>query len=399
MLTRCLHDSIAVATAALWGLVGCSSPSPERRQITHQQWFKSCADIGLLSGSITGLCADDDYVYVAGSYTSSRGGIAALSAQSGEIVWQRLGIGLPNLSTPTRIIDKILFTDFANDLHCLSRTNGDLRWHKSLYRRTSGAVNQFSPLTDGHQCYIMREDRWAKDKFAIYAIKAEDGTLTWKQERNRPLKVAIDAAAEMLLLLSLGGDITLLSTHRGKVIASGRISLSGYPIWLDVIGERVLVLTNRSLSSYSIRNWKQLWEVPDILSGHSSSNTAESQRLYPRCGFPARVVNKTLWIFSQGRRCLESYDIRTGKRLSSNPVPQNLLMPCLWEMSETHWVGAFGADDEKVSALAVFDLASRRWAVYDASVVVRGGYRLLSMNGIGVFLAGMEGIYGFGVGN
>jgi len=68
-------------------------------------------------------------------------------------------------------------------------------------------------------------------------------------------------------------------------------------------------------------------------------------------------------------------------------------------MSETHWVGAFGADDEKVSALAVFDLASRRWAVYDASVVVRGGYRLLSMNGIGVFLAGIEGIYGFGVGN
>jgi len=106
MLTRCLHDSIAVATAALWGLVGCSSPSPERRQITHQQWFKSCADIGLLSGSITGLCADDDYVYVAGSYTSSRGGIAALSAQSGKIVWQRLGIGLPNLSTPTRIIDR-----------------------------------------------------------------------------------------------------------------------------------------------------------------------------------------------------------------------------------------------------------------------------------------------------
>jgi len=159
MLTRRLHDSIAVATAALWGLVGCSSPSPERRQITHQQWFKSCADIGLLSGSITGLCADDDYVYVAGSYTSARGGIAALSAQSGKIVWQRLGIGLPNLSTPTRIIDEILFTDFANDLHCLSRTNGDLRWHKSLYRRTSGAVNQFSPLTDGHQCYIMREDR------------------------------------------------------------------------------------------------------------------------------------------------------------------------------------------------------------------------------------------------
>jgi len=396
---RSLYDRIAIATAGLWGLVGCSSPSPERRQITHQQWFKSCADIGLLRGSITGLCADNDYVYVVGSYTSSLGGIAALSAQSGEVVWQRLGIGLPNLSTPTRIMDMILFTDFANDLYCLSRRNGDVVWHKSLYRRTSGAVNQFSPLTDGHQCYIIRADRWVKDKFAIYAIKAEDGTMTWKQQRNQPPKVAIDAATERLLLLSFGGDITLLSTHLGKVIASGRISLSGYPIWLDLIGERVLVLTNQSLSSYSIRNWKQLWEVPDVLSGHSSSNAAESQRLYPRCGFPARVVNTTLWIFSQGRRCLESYDIRTGKRLSSNPLPQNLLMPCLWEMSETHWVGAFGADDEKVSAIAVFVLASRRLSVYDAPVVVRGGYRLLSMNGSGVFLAGIEGVYGFWVGN
>lgn len=90
-----LWNKLALTVGSLAGLTGCSGSASKHKQTISAHWFRSCAACELVRGSITGLYSDGKYVYVAGATSGFRGGVIALDARSGEVAWERLGIGQP----------------------------------------------------------------------------------------------------------------------------------------------------------------------------------------------------------------------------------------------------------------------------------------------------------------
>lgn len=72
-------------------------------------------------------------------------------------------------------------------------------------------------------------------------------------------------------------------------------------------------------------------------------------------------------------------------------------MPCLWEMSRTHWALAFGADEGKIRSIVVSDYRLMHPIVHNAPMGVRVGYKLLTTGADMVFVGAIDGVHAFSI--
>ena len=100
--------------------------------------------------------------------------VQALSASTGDSLWQQSFDGLPGGVYATDAIVVVSSTDYG--LHAFDPVDGAPRWHTEL-----GGILRAAPVGTATTLYAGAADGW------LYAVAVEDGAIVWRQQLDGPV--------------------------------------------------------------------------------------------------------------------------------------------------------------------------------------------------------------------
>jgi outer membrane protein assembly factor BamB len=178
----------------------------------------------------------------------------ALDASSGRMLWSWSGPH-PIYGTALVTRESVVFVDARQDLVCLRRHDGDLRWRRPVHDPAGGPLPEnetfnrrtVTPLLHSDNLYLGSSDG------ALYAIDPTDGAVRFRHEVGAKIyaTVGVDAVSNELLLAGLDGSLITFDAARQSITRRTKLpgALTTTPL---VAGDRIIVGC-RNFTLYGLR--------------------------------------------------------------------------------------------------------------------------------------------------
>jgi outer membrane protein assembly factor BamB len=159
-------------------------------------------------------------------------------------VWTWTG---PNRIDGSAVIasDSLCFVDGKNDLVCLNRADGTLRWRTALYdEKLAGKALPDNPTFNRRTAKPLVLDGVVYCGSAdggLYALDAATGKTIWRHESGAPVFSGVAlSGTDTLAYGTMDGSVVLLNRHTQKEILRGRTG-GGVVTTPVVAGDKVLI--------------------------------------------------------------------------------------------------------------------------------------------------------------
>jgi outer membrane protein assembly factor BamB len=183
--------------------------------------------------------AADGVVYIG----TREGKFLAVHAADGSALWAWTG---PNRIDGNAVVagNAVLFVDGKDDLVCLSRADGSLRWRVSLYdEKLAGKVLPENPTFNRRTATPLVLDGTVYCGSAdggLYALDGATGATLWRHEAGAPIFSGVGInGPDTLAFGTMDGSVVLLDRHTQKETMRGH-TLGGVVTTPVVAGDKVL---------------------------------------------------------------------------------------------------------------------------------------------------------------
>ena len=222
----------------------------------------------------------DDVVYVG----TEKGELHAVNARNGQPVWTWSG---PHRLDGAVLVnaDRIYLLDGSLDLVCLERTRGTLLWRTPLHdARIAGHAVPDNPTFNHRSATPLLIDGVlyaGSSDGGLYAVKATDGAVLWRQEAKAPIFGPVTAEGpDQLIFGTMDGSVILFDRHTCKEIR--RLRTGGGVVTAPLVAGGKLIVGSRDyeIHAFHLPDGAEAWRFSYWFSWIESSPVLRDGVMY-----------------------------------------------------------------------------------------------------------------------
>jgi outer membrane protein assembly factor BamB len=258
-------------------------------------WQKPAQAVEPLYATALSPVADDGHVIVhVGGHDD--GALTAFDADSGRVVWSWTGDGPGYASPMVAVLDGVRQIVTVTQAHIVgvSADDGELLWERPFVSRSTN--NSITPIIDGqdvivtgHDLGVVRfrptrsggrwttETIWQTDEVSMFmsnpvlagdtlfgmshlsagqffAIDADSGATLWRTEGREATNSAVVMAGDLLFLLNNDGDLIVARTNRTGFTQLTRYEVSDSATWAQptISGNRLFIKDESNVTLWTV---------------------------------------------------------------------------------------------------------------------------------------------------
>ena len=190
-------------------------------------------------GPYTSVVATDDAVVVG----SNSGEVRMLDAATGVERWRADHAGEVGRFT---VNDEDLFVGIGQNIACLRRTSGALKWAQPTGQLVTGR-----PAADARHVYAGGVDSF------VYALRAHDGHVRWRFKTGGPVEANLVLASGVVYAGSQDHKVYALDTAEGEKIWA--LDVGAPVVALTLVGNLLIASTHAALVAVDARSGAASW--------------------------------------------------------------------------------------------------------------------------------------------